>query len=454
MEYRHGLKEQAREHCGRILKVNRIAGRPERLLGKVFPGQGAAAEACWRFLRQTMADAEATAVMKRLTEVLDHRLSEKDLKALTQQAQTLTGLKPQEREDVLLGLAQVALTSGHEALGRTCLDQAVEVQGSAAALQRLGDHLAEHKEWTAAAERYARAWAQDSQDPLPLFLRGHALLQAGQEAEGKKWIEMAHLLPLGNENIRSVFAGALARRNHIEAARRESDLLAKTATPGSFLIGQTLPQAAFQALARKDYLSAADCHERAMLRCLSPGVSFLDPTAYIGVPLIIHRLRARGLAAAGKFDIARQEIDLCQALRPADVDLPIALVPILEKQGRAREADDLFRRNFTAQEQLCRDYPQSAWAHNSAAWLAACCRRELDRALEHALKAVALAPRSSGYQDTLGEVYFQRGDKDRALAAARKSLELDPQSTYFRKQLKRIEAGDRLAELPPTGEED
>jgi hypothetical protein len=33
-------------------------------------------------------------------------------------------------------------------------------------------------------------------------------------------------------------------------------------------------------------------------------------------------------------------------------------------------------------------------------------------------------------------------------------VELDPKSTYFRKQLKRIEAGNRLADLPSSGEDD
>ena len=58
----------------------------------------------------------------------------------------------------------------------------------------------------------------------------------------------------------------------------------------------------------------------------------------------------------------------------------------------------------------------------------------------------------AGYQDTLGEVYFQRGDKDKALAAARRSAELEPKSDYYKKQIKRIEAGDPKADLPPGGE--
>jgi hypothetical protein len=44
--------------------------------------------------------------------------------------------------------------------------------------------------------------------------------------------------------------------------------------------------------------------------------------------------------------------------------------------------------------------------------------------------------------------------RSRALAAARKSVELEPKNEYFRRQLKRIEAGDPKAELPPAGDDE
>jgi tetratricopeptide (TPR) repeat protein len=332
-------------------------------------------------------------------------------------------------------------------LGRAVLEKAAR-QGSAAALLRLGDLLAGRKEWAAAAERYAGAWARGPKDPLPLHLEGHALRQAGKEKEGRKCQERAHLLPLGNEPVRHAFADALARRGHLEAARRERDLLQKVSAPGSFYAGEALRQAAIDAADRKEYLKAADLHERAMLRCLDARIAFANTAAYVAVPHAVHSLRARGLAAAGRFDEALREVRLSQAALPADVDLPVGVVPELEKRGRKKEADELYAACLAEYEKLCRDYPRSAWAHNSAAWLAACCRRDLDRAREHALRAVELAPETAGYRDTLGEVYFQRGDKEKALAAARKAVELDPGKDYFRKQLRRIEAGDRRAALP------
>jgi len=186
-----------------------------------------------------------------------------------------------------------------------------------------------------------------------------------------------------------------------------------------------------------------------MLRCLHASTGFVQAGAYAAVPAQVHQLRAKGLLAAGKLDEAHKHIELALASLPGSVDLPILLVPELERRGHKKEAAALFERSYEVHDKVCRDYPRCAWAHNSAAWLSACCRRNLDKALQHAQKAVALTPDNAGYLDTLAEVYFQRGDKDKAVALQKRVIELDPKKPYFRKQLKRLEAGDPSAERPP-----
>ena len=56
--------------------------------------------------------------------------------------------------------------------------------------------------------------------------------------------------------------------------------------------------------------------------------------------------------------------------------------------------------------------------------------------------AVHLSPENAGYLDTLAEVLFQRGEQAEALRLIRRCVELAPTREYFRRQLKRIEAGD------------
>jgi tetratricopeptide (TPR) repeat protein len=454
VECRLGLREQAMQQCCRLLPgmaYGESRAPAVRLLGHLFPGHGAEADILLELLRGSSARTSDPATrMLQVGNLLAGRATEREIAVLGEVAGKKYGATVPEGP--LLALATVALAAKQEALARGFLEKAAG-QGSAAALLRLGDALAAKKEWRAAAGHYAEAWAKDTHDPLPLYLRGHALAQAGDAKEGALWTERARLLPLSNEEARSAFADALAERGRHEAARREREFLIRVSQPGSFYAGDALRQSALDAVARRDDARAADLHEKAMLRCLDARVSFQEGGAYVAVPETIHRHRALGLLAAGHLDEARKEIALCETILSGDVDLPCGAVPALDKLGRKKEADELFAHCRDLHEKLCQEYPKSAREHNSLAWLSACCRRELDKGLEHAQKAVALAPDSAGYYDTLGEVYFQRGDKEKALAAARKSVELAPKVVYYKRQLKRIEAGDPKAELPPQGDE-
>jgi len=152
--------------------------------------------------------------------------------------------------------------------------------------------------------------------------------------------------------------------------------------------------------------------------------------------------------AAGKLDEAQKEIDRCVELLPGNPDVATQLVPELDKAGHKKEADALFERFRSFKTQLCKDYPNSAGLRNSLAWMCATCRRDLENGQKHAERAVTLEPSLPGYRDTLAEALFQRGQKDRAIAEMKKCLEQDPKRAYYRKQLKRFEAGDAKAPIP------
>ncbi len=280
------------------------------------------------------------------------------------------------------------------------------------------------------------------------------MAQAGKEKEGKRRMEIAHWAPLGDGSARSAFLRGLEEHGQREAVRRERELLLRLSPAGSPFAVEAMRERAIDALGGKDYAAAAADQERTMLRCLYRSVSFVQPSAYLSVPALIHRLRARADATAGKFDEARNEVELGLAALPGDTFIPVEMVPAWDKAGRKKDAQELFDRCMAVQEKFCRDYPNCPWGHNSVAWVSACCRRNLDAAREHALKAVALAPDNAGDLDTLAEVYFQRGDKDQAVAAEKKAVDLDPKKTYYRKQLQRIEAGDPAAERPAEDSEE
>lgn len=461
-ENRVGLTDEAFEHAGRVLALSNHPRLVARVLGKLFPSRSDQAATLLTILKAIFPQDDVPGNLKRLREALAGKIGPKELGNWITNAEAMVkARKPEDAELWFLALAEAALAGKQEELARQCLEKG----DSPRTLLKLGDLLAGKKEWDQAARRYFQAAEKDRQQPssfqkahisqaLPLYLSGKALVQAGQEKEGRERIEQAHWLPLGNEVERAQFGDGLSRRGETEALRRENDLLLRLGQPNSYYVGDALRRLAIDAAERKDLLKAADYQERAVLRVMNPLVNFVSKAAYVGVPALICRQRASGLLLAGKTAEALPLIALCQEMMPGNVDLAILVAPALEAAGKKKEAEELFRKTIAVYEELCKEYPKCSWTHNSIAWTAACCKRDLDLGLEHARKAVELAPQNPGHMDTLAEVYFQRGDKAKAIETQKKVIELEPNRAYFRKQLKRIEAGDPKAPLPAEEDED
>jgi hypothetical protein len=64
---------------------------------------------------------------------------------------------------------------------------------------------------------------------------------------------------------------------------------------------------------------------------------------------------------------------------------------------------------------------------------------------------VELAPDEAAYQDTLAEVYFQRGDREAAVAAAQKCVEFAPANKMFAARLAHFR-NDELKSLDKDAE--
>jgi tetratricopeptide (TPR) repeat protein len=448
-----GLRDQALQHAGKVLSLAEEKGFDKQLLPKLFPDNGDEAQALWDFLRRREPGRPAVEILTRVADVIGHKSNARDLRPLidgVQEALKTNAITAEVAEHLAVVLAEAALAAGETELAVSTLEKS----NTSAAWLKLGDLQAAKQHWDAAAERYRRSREADRHKPLAMFLWGRSLALAGHEAEGRQRMDQSHWLALGNEEVRNEFAAALTRRGLAEASRYEYTLLAQISPPASYYAGEAERHRAVEARTRQDYLRSAEGQERALLRCLRTYVSFVEPAAYVGVPALVHRQRAQGLLAAGKTDEALREASLCLEILPGEVDIPIALLPGLTKAGRVKDANVLFERTQATLDAVTRDYPKCGWAANSIAWLCACCRRDLDGGLARARKAVELDPQVAGFFDTLSEVHFQRGEKDQAIAAQKKAIELDPKKPYYRKQLKRMEAGDPNAPRPVEDEDD
>jgi tetratricopeptide (TPR) repeat protein len=306
------------------------------------------------------------------------------------------------------------------------------------AFVRLGDFEAEDGRWDQAATLYGRAWDMDRTRPLPLLLRGHALTRIGREKEGRELIDLAHLMPLADEVQRHELMVELEKRKLYDDARRERQVILRTAAFSSWHLGDALRRAGDEAYEKGEYAAAADLWDRAFLDNQSKATRFAQAWANFAMPSLIHRARALGLMRAGDFAAAAKEAELSMRYTPGDADGVIALVTELDKLGKKKEADEFFRRYTAPYRALCAKYPDSGQSHNQLAWAQARCKRDLDDALAHAQRATTLEGDNTASLDTLAETHYQRGEFQKAIETINRCIELEPKDKHHEQQLARF----------------
>ncbi len=375
----------------------------------------------WKFLRRKYPKDDVAATLKRLRDFLGRKVPAADVTALCKaMADDAAGLKPEERSPALHALAEACRTLSRDDLEENYLQKWAAAGGGSTAWLRLGDLSAEKKRWKEAAERYKTAWQKDRSAALPLYLHGHALVQAGEEKEGRRWMEVAQVLPLGSDEKRVALAAGLDERGFDTAAAQEWERLRRL-TDFATDFGIAARSLAEKALYAKDYLKAATYFRREGLHYLL-GQYVEDVEGHLWLAIAEHRCRACAFAVAGRLDDMNKEVEAVLTMQPGNIELGIDLVNELTKRGKKKEADALFARIYAVQDGLCKEYPKSGWSHNNTAWLAVRCRRDLDAALAHARQGVELEPDNSGHLDTLAEVHFQRGDKVKAIELMKKCI--------------------------------
>src|SRR5262249_47819961 len=115
-EVRVGLKDQALEHCARLLalvKPEEEATRNRSLLAKVFPDQTDAAVVLWALLRRARPEAPPVQTMTRLRALLEGKAPAAEVKDLLARAeQGGAGVPANESVHVPAALAEAAHLAG------------------------------------------------------------------------------------------------------------------------------------------------------------------------------------------------------------------------------------------------------------------------------------------------------------------------------------------------------
>lgn len=125
--------------------------------------------------------------------------------------------------------------------------------------------------------------------------------------------------------------------------------------------------------------------------------------------------------AQGQDDKALDEFNAALKDVPKLAAVQVRVGMLHERAKRATDAERAYLAAIEAD-------PNQAIAYNNLAYMAAERKAKLDEALVWAKKAVDLAPKAAGFQDTLGWVHRARGELDKALPVLEKAAAVKPET--------------------------
>lgn len=443
-------KDRAFEDASRYLQKMEHREASGRMLNKIFGDDSEYYDPLFRYYFKKNNNETARNVIAKLNDLHEKKIDPKEVEKLVDDfldhASTVTS-----EESLSLKNSSYAILKKYGLTEK--LKGLVEKFGSESGLVFLGDLYAENKDWVRARDAYKLAWEKEKSKPLIAFLISKMEEKMGDKTQSSKWGDLANWIPLGNDQVRLEYAYALGKRSFSDEAYFQFDLISKTGEPGSYAVGASSRALAGRLIEKKRFEKAADGFELAMLRCMTPFVSFTQSQAYLNVPSLIARLRCRSAIENSDFDKAGLFASMANDLQPGEVELPILVYQPLVAKGQKKLADNLFETAKKTIQKVVDDYPNCAWAHNSAAWLSACCKTDLNWGLRHAEAAVKLDGKSAAHLDTLAEVLFQLNRQKEAVEAQTKAVALEPTKLYYKKQLKRIQNGDNSADRPEENDE-
>lgn len=449
LQVQAGKREEA---IARALAAGDQEG-PVSLVSNLFPSRKAEAQIAWRLLRRLFPLEKPRDCFDRLARLMEQKFEKDELQSLVAEARAAFGSTTETYQKIVLvhAVAKILFAYGQPAQALKMIDMADDDDALADVLLEAGQQAANNAHWREAAELFGRARGERGALAPGTYLQGWAIEKSGDAAEGRRLMTLGRLLPLSDAPARAALADAMDRVGLADAAAAERAVILSMNDFNTYEVGNAARHAAAAAQRRDDPHAAADWLARACLGVYLPQTAFREPAAYFILPRAIADAQARVDLQANRPDGAWRQVLASVELIPSDADWAIQWVLALEKT-QPEHADEIFAKVWGAMADVVGKFPDSATYHNGMAWLAARCGRELDRALEHAKKAVALDPDNPALLDTLAETHYRRGEREQAIAAMRECLKSDPESPYYRAQMRRFESSEPVPWQGPAGD--
>ncbi len=433
-EARAGFTKAATTHALEAVKAK--VTDFDGLIPRAFP----AIRDAWTLNRMIAPNETTKLQAERFQLLLKAPLTRKQLLPLLEKAElSIEKLKEDQRKGALRDLAATAKKYGELKQAERLMTALNDEDGLAELLLHRADLEADAGRWKPAYDLYWKHWLTHK-SPISLYLAGNALTEMGKKDEGKKLIDQATFLPLGNEQTRWNLANALEERGMRTQAVKQWDLLLRTGTASSWHVNYALRQLArHESTVKKNHLRAAQYLQRSHLYCLDTSAGYTSVTMYLRITFAIHSELAQHWLQKKNFDRAMADTRIALKSLPQNTDFAIDMVRALTEQGRKKDADEVYQAGTQVWLNQLQEYPKSATAYNNMAWLSAGCHRDLQNALKNVTKALELSPNMPAYMDTMAEVQFHLGNRKEAVAYAKKALAAKPKYQFFKDRVKRFE---------------
>ena len=151
---------------------------------------------------------------------------------------------------------------------------------------------------------------------------------------------------------------------------------------------------------------------------------------------------ARALSLIGE-DRSRaiEMLERCHAKGATDGSMADYFFPAPRTVGLTEQHDRWFEETWASYQEVLKRFPKSQNTRNTAAWTAARANRRLDEAEKLVTEALEMAPDQAAYLDTLGEIWFCRGDREKALKWSSEALLHEPGESTLVRQHERFRSG-------------
>ena len=418
-ELESGRTEQAFRLMLQGLEISSLNRSQSTLIYAAFP-HDFLAEPAWNLLRSLFPEDSNSRRLTRLRELREGSTSTDELRELVMQQQP-DNLIFFIRNAGLIQMLYQRLTDERGGAEPTTeqrmeLDKLLSIMPTPLdgtdAVKR-AEMLADPANANSLIAELSKQWARDQGQAAPLYLEGLALRRAGREQEAKKAIDLANLIPLGRIAERQELIDLLERHQAPEAAATQREWLLRI-NRGSIWTDQAQRVAGVAAARRGEGRAGAELFEQSLPALAQCDYFLPNLRYYFTIAAERHQFQGEALLAEGNVDEAMNELRMCQTAWPTS-PMPMVVAAKLESLGHRAEVDELVNADAAAQEAGLEQFPDSPLIHNDYAWLLAKTHRRLDDALSHAEKAVAIAPGTFAYLDTLAEVHFHRGDRKKAI---------------------------------------